>query len=516
MYNKRISDWQLFKNQKASEKEQVARQLEAHKKLGVDLGAPMIRGRQIEEHKIARHLKEKRNINVKPPEWALLVQDEPLNLSSTTSEDTRPRKRARMQRSTSCHAISFSRVKDPTEYRNVENVLVQIDHYFSSKLEGDPLNAWNAWEKSAGSPDKVTRIRYTHESRTYVSTFTGPDDLYDLCYAAAVRLHTSHFRRDGWQMIHGGAEMIRPCLMQESPHFLRRLLCILDDSGMERHPEVLHLLLRHFISMATCIYGKGHPISIICHTLQTSRNMKLIVSLAKEKLVDTLKRHLRKGLYDLLDLLLMFMMNGNAQGTSDEKMFAARRIVRCCEPERGRDYDLSRGALVVLALLYNRESLESRKILLDVLERGKTKGQNDFLSVRAEKSLGTNSYFHKDSNSYFHKDYVRAEWWQWLALSSSLYTYGPPLSTTKNIDFLHKLLWGELRADQEVSEGSTQYAKEANNTSEEPVQSVSRRRANSLPGQYSLNCPCRNRFIGHAQTQGLSHPNSRETLQDFS
>ena len=134
MYMSRIKAWPLFKNQEAAEKEQVARQIGGHKKLDVDLGAPMIRGREIKEHKIARYLTEKRKRNFLAPSSAPLEHDEPADTSYTTLEAARSRKRARKQRSISCHAIFFSRINDPTEYRNAENVLVHIDQYCNSRL----------------------------------------------------------------------------------------------------------------------------------------------------------------------------------------------------------------------------------------------------------------------------------------------------------------------------------------------------------------------------------------------
>ena len=73
MYKKRIKDWQLYKYRKASEKEEILRIIERNKKLGVDLGEPLVNGRTVKMHLIERHRKEERkasspshNVNLPP------------------------------------------------------------------------------------------------------------------------------------------------------------------------------------------------------------------------------------------------------------------------------------------------------------------------------------------------------------------------------------------------------------------------------------------------------------------
>jgi hypothetical protein len=46
MYKKRINDWQLHKNCKASQKEEILRYIETNRKLGINLGEPMVNGRK--------------------------------------------------------------------------------------------------------------------------------------------------------------------------------------------------------------------------------------------------------------------------------------------------------------------------------------------------------------------------------------------------------------------------------------------------------------------------------------
>jgi ribosomal protein L21 len=75
MYKKRINDWQLHKYRKASEKEEISRMIEVGKRLGVDLGEPMVNGRTVETHLIERHRKEKRKASSSNPSVSLLLRD---------------------------------------------------------------------------------------------------------------------------------------------------------------------------------------------------------------------------------------------------------------------------------------------------------------------------------------------------------------------------------------------------------------------------------------------------------
>ena len=75
MYKKRINDWQLHKNRKASEKEEISRIMEANQKLGVDLGEPMVNGRMVKMHLIERHRKEKRKAGSPSRTVSLALQD---------------------------------------------------------------------------------------------------------------------------------------------------------------------------------------------------------------------------------------------------------------------------------------------------------------------------------------------------------------------------------------------------------------------------------------------------------
>src|ERR1700722_7145531 len=116
MYKKRINDWQLHKNRKASEKEEISRIIEANQKLGVDLGEPMVNGRMVKMHLIERHRKEKRKARSPSPTVSLALRDvlkSWSDLKKSSNRDTmalsgRSTKRARQSGSTYSVSISFS------------------------------------------------------------------------------------------------------------------------------------------------------------------------------------------------------------------------------------------------------------------------------------------------------------------------------------------------------------------------------------------------------------------------
>jgi hypothetical protein len=205
MYKKRINDWQLHKNCKALEKEEILRCVETNRKLGVDLGEPMVNGRMVKLQVIERHRKEKRKARSPSPSVI----------------DGRSTKLARPGGPTCSASISFSRIDDPTDYRNTQNLLFQVDQYYNSKLENNSHAAWEAWTRS--SRERRIKISYTFQGSTSTCVLNRPCDVF-YRYKCAVRLLELDRTREAWRMIQEGAEMVRPLLLQESPDFITDLL----------------------------------------------------------------------------------------------------------------------------------------------------------------------------------------------------------------------------------------------------------------------------------------------------
>jgi hypothetical protein len=505
MYKKRINDWQLFKNQKAAEKEQIVQHLEAHRKLGVDLGQPMIRGQEVKEHKITRHLRGKRKADGLHAEPAARDRDTPVSDPSTRIDDARREKRARIRRRTSCHAISFSRITDPAEYRNTENLLIQMDHYFCSKLENNPWTAWDIWCKSSLRSGGM-RVRYTYQQRTYICTFKDSYDLYQRYLSGAVCLSEGR-TREGWKLIHEGAEMIRPCLLQEHPHILGQLLRLLVDPVLDPYAEILKLLLGLIASMASVVYGERHPISKLCHALQACCERKDVVYLAQRKLLDTYSHHLGKDHHTSLEFQSTLL---GLQVASQEAKRVCCEFITFCEIKKGRNSFLTRWSLYELARLCYRawEDSEAVKILVDVLERGKDHSKVDSVSMEAHSFLGL--------ISESCEDYGTAEQYLWIGLSRKIFSLGPQHPRTTETYISYQRVAERQGASQEVCRGYAGAPEVLCETSDEPVWRFSRRRANSLPGEYSLDCPCYEPARGHGHALKVRCDTFDEPLRDRS
>ena len=480
MYKKRIHDWQLFKNQKAAEKEEIAQHLEALKKLGVDLGLPMIRGQEVKEHKIDRYVREKRKAACLPPEPPSSDQHGPAGGALTRRRDAHEGKRARVQRATSFHAISFSRIEDPTEYRNTQDLLTQIDHYFNSKLQNDPYTAWLVWRESAKLPGHGTTLQYTYQQHTYTRLFKQYGDLYQQYTSAVACLNSGRFQT-GWKLMNEAADMIRPCLLKENPSFITIFLGILVDPGLGCYPEVLNLLLYLVANMATIVYGKCHPISIMCHALQVFRERKNVACLAQRKLLDTLNHHLGDDHAEPMYLRTVIGRTLEAQEAHDEAKRACREAVTVHELIRGRDDDLTRSRLYELAVLcYDCvQYSEAWEVCLDVLQRGKDQGETDRTNIKAHTMLGL--------ISKNRKDYSTAERFLWTGLSSSLVEYGPRDPVTAELHSHYQSVVEGRQASQNALRGREPHHKVPRDTVEKLVRYLPRRCA-SLGSERRLNC----------------------------
>jgi hypothetical protein len=273
MYRKRVNDWKLHKNHKALEKEEILRCVETNRRLGVDLGEPMVNGRMVKMHVIERHRKEKRKAGSPSPSVA----------------DSRPTKCARLRRSTYAGSISFSRIEDPTGYRNYQNLLFQVDQYYNSKLENEPHIAWDAWQRSSAS--QQIKVSCTFEGTTYTCALDAPEDIFAR-YMSAVRLLEDNRTREAWRMIQEGAEMVRPLLLQKSPIFIKELLVYVWAESSATHAGVKMQLLHLISAMATVVYGDRHLISTVCQLVQSLHRKQDVIELTMRKLWDVLKHRL--------------------------------------------------------------------------------------------------------------------------------------------------------------------------------------------------------------------------------
>jgi hypothetical protein len=457
MYKKRINDWQLHKNCKASVKEEILRSVEANRELGVDLGEPIVNGRTVKMHIIERHRKEKRR--ARSPGSVVT------NGLST--------KRACRQRAGFSASISFSRIEDPTDYRNCENLLFQIDQYYNAKLENDAHVAWDAWKQLSSRVQQV-KISYIFQGVTYTCAFVSPWSIFSR-YRSAVELLRDNRHSGGWRMIQEGAEMVRPVLRQQSPEFITELLSYLSAAQSADHDGLKMQLLRLISGMATIAHGDRHPISILCQLLQTLHGNQDAIRLGMSKLRDVLRRQL--GQTHLASIFAQQRISSTLlkQRRYDESERAILDLVSICEHIYGRNDYHTRDNLFLLAGLYYemRRDSQAEGVLVDVLRRGKGQGDNDRINISA-RGLQGDIYFNRG-------DYRTAEVSLWSVLSGTLLQNGPRDPGTVNRWVKYKKVATLLKKHQKVSNPLAAYPEALPKITDEPLRCRSRNRTSNQP-----------------------------------
>jgi tetratricopeptide (TPR) repeat protein len=374
----------------------------------------------------------------------------------------RSTKRAQQSSPTCSVSISFSRIGDPTDFRNFENILFQVEKYYSSKLGNDPHRAWNSWKDIS----KI-EVSVTFQGDTYACIFDRTDSVFYRFYLADRYLQENR-TRDVWKLVQEGAEMVRPLLQQESRHFLRELLLhFLDEysgdyAGIQR--QLLHLLT----SMSFITYGGEHPVSIICRLLQASYGNQHIIEQTMRKLHNTFKHHLGEDhpasclVQHRLCVALMF------QKKYAEAERPLQDLVKVNERCWGRSAYVTRHALFSLAELYYRQEryAEAREIIKDMLQRGKGGSDRDKINIWGERLQG--------EICMIQRDYSAAEAYFCSALWDSLLKFGPKDPYTSIMWTEYQDVMDKLRELQGTSKSLTQSLQAVWDISEEPLRCLSR------------------------------------------
>jgi tetratricopeptide (TPR) repeat protein len=417
MYKTRICKWKLPKNCKATEKEEIARCMEAQQKVGVDLGQPMVNGKIVNKHLIERHCKERR-------------------------ANTPHAKRTRRKSLSPGQQISFSRITDPTEYRNMECVLSQVNLYYSSKLEHEPHVAWATWKNSSKMPGGAIQVSYTFQGNKYTCQFTHAAMVFER-YISAVRYLKDGQHRNAWRQIHEGAEMVLPCLRQEFPNFLGFLLYFFMNSDMKGYGDLRNHLLDLICKTAFIVYGKSHPVARVCHLLRGLPNSSDIAALAQKGLLDTFTTSLGDGHDIALDRSATICRHLLEQKKYKEAERSGRQLITTSERHFGHNDYQTRHRLYDLALLYCREGkeFEADAILADALKRSANFGKTDYINVLAKELLGL---IHGDRG-----DYEAAVSLYWTALSGSLLDTGPRSAWTSTTIWMEYHKIGKAQQDEE-------------------------------------------------------------------
>jgi tetratricopeptide (TPR) repeat protein len=381
-------------------------------------------------------------------------------------------KRARRLRPTYSVSISFSRIEDPTDFRNFENILFQVDQYYSSKLGNDPHEAWNSWK--ASSKCRQIKVSYTFQGDTYTCIFDGLNRVFYRYYLADRYLRKNR-TRDAWRLVQEGAEMVRPLLQQESPSFLRELLHHFSGIYSGDYAAIQRQLLHLLTNMSFITYGRGHPVSIICRLLQLLYGKQHVIEQTMKKLHDTFKHHLGEdhsaslSVQDKLCDALMF------QKKYAEAERSLQDIIKASERCHGRSARSTRLTLFSLAKLYYLQEryAQAKQILEDVFQRGKEQGEDDAVNICGQRLLG--------KICMAQRDYSAAKACFCSALWGSLLQYGQKDPRTSRTWTLYQYAKEELQKRRGASKSLTRSPQAVWDISEEPLRCLSRPRSSSLP-----------------------------------
>jgi hypothetical protein len=428
MYKTRFAKWGWRKNLKKAEKEAISQCMDAHENLGVDLGQPMLNGRPVRIPLIDRQRKEKRKADCLACKGAYLGRE----ASGNTYQATKPNKfanekavdehsagtkRARTRRQASTILVSFSRIPDPTEYRNTEELLVQLEYYLDAKLDRDPHTSFNAWRKASTLTGDTIHIPYTFEDKAFTCIFTDGVDLFDRIHASA------HFWNNGqvrsaWKFANEGAAMVRSCLQQQSPELLQHLLRFVTRDYISKYSQICDVLLRQFLAIATIILGQSHPITRVCSLLQFFPNSQDIAILAMQKTLHTFERRLGGDHQASLNILVTLCRASMDQKNYDEAKSTMRQLLNACRRLLGRNDYGARRTFFHLAELFCELGRDdaAEDALIYLAERGLKSGHLDLINILAN-SLRGRLCAHRGNHD-------AAESFCWTALSGSLLAHG--------------------------------------------------------------------------------------------
>ena len=395
MYKDRIREWHLEKNIKAAEKEEI-RQHE-QRNSGLQLGRPMLNGKPVPKQRLDRYDRDRRR-------------------------DRSDRKRIFKQAFESNLALSFERISDPNEYRESQIVFKCIEDYYDSKLEGDSIGAWTAWENASNPSSGSPSISYTFYCRVYSRKPPRAFDVFNSLTAGASELRRKrHYR--GWRLITEGFELKRSCLQREDRTFISGLFQLICARVFRSCPELLAKILNHIAELSKIVYPENHPISLVGQLLAGSAARSSIVRPAFQKISDILQTRLGAANEWSLICLMSLCRSLGQQKKYEEGEHVMQQYNDLCGRGRGPHDFFVRAGILELGILRSGQgrTAEALDAITDVLHRGKASGSRDVVNIDA--SL-LSLLYEADGNL------VAAESVSWSALYGNILGFGTrdPLS----------------------------------------------------------------------------------------
>ena len=280
MYKTKLAQWSLMKNYKATEKENLARIVKAHRDSGGSAPRLTLRNRPADLSRVRRFCKQQKFLeeicDAHPNESSF-------NLSTKASSGDRWKATAGVIQTAlkSVHKSSPSSVSglrqtlfDPerpfttdSHEGRIELVLFQTRIFQQSRFA------------STGDSDILGRARdYT------------TDWMSKLVFG--VRALVQQKSTQGWRALNEACEIFYRVLDDQSHNLFSRLFYALSDSGWTEHLNLYQHLLQFFTKSSAAKLGCNHPMTIVLYHLQEQRTFADAVRPVFEVVMDVCEESL--------------------------------------------------------------------------------------------------------------------------------------------------------------------------------------------------------------------------------
>ena len=387
MYKTKIAQWDLKKNYKASEKEQLARIAKAHHDSGQGIPTLTLRNRAAKMARVRRFCKQEKILEE-------ICDDLPKESSSAAkapcSTENSPARRAK---ATTAGVIAAA--------------IQSVHHSSLSSMPGftrrsfDPERPFSTASKDGRIELILWQTKIYYESR-FAST-VGPGKLKDAAQPASQSVsedpeilnHVFEWRdklvfgvtalrkqksAEGWRLISEACGATHRALDQQHQSLFRELLFVFSDRDWTMYPDLSTHILRFFTKTSAAKLGCNHPLSIVLYHFQEQQVFTDTVRPALEVLMNVFGENLdpisEEFWYIKEDYCTMLRDRGDYVVAQSHGL----RFLKQSEEVYGRLHLRTR--YILLEIGYNHYHLGLDDLAeaeyLDVLQRGREDLGDDF------------------------------------------------------------------------------------------------------------------------------------------
>lgn len=265
MFKKRIVDWKLNKNYKATERKAVARVIEQYKNRGDPIPSILIRGQLVKMHRIQRHCKI--GLSVAGPfksaesfDSSVLEKDagqiQPGGHTAELNKDIYLIDDARipadyLQKMATLFTIPLRQLSPPDELKHSEFVVFQTNTFYE------------LFAQSIVTAEMESNMSRESEAELEAVVVVNPGAFACKVSAAFLSLESSQ-PKAGWRLMSEAMDMIKPMLASKHPYNLSTLLCAASEWKVLLPPDFYEVIWGQITKMAFIVLGEYDPLSKVC------------------------------------------------------------------------------------------------------------------------------------------------------------------------------------------------------------------------------------------------------------